>query len=422
MKNPYSSVFLFLGFLLAALLFAPYSYAVTCGDPGDSYTDSGDGTPSQIGGVASAQYSCSKFTNPFTYTAVTINSTTTIQYSQECVGTAADAVCDGEGYTKYCKTGFYYYDAPDETCEDPESEPDTCSNGSHDPTEEGIDCGGNCSAPCVFRCPYGTEKVTDSVTGQEYCVDTVPKNNGDCPPGYVDLGDFCAYMTDPVAAPSDGSSPQDDVVADDGWTPVDTQPFYDDNPDDTSGDPGVDVANGDFTTYDFKTKSDTTTETTDNGDGTSTTKTTTTTTDSGGGTTTTVKIEIFDNDTGKPVGTTTTTTEEKDTSEATFAYDYGEAQEYDGELSSDDLPEKTDMSEVIGQVYTLPVMSVLSSYQVSLSNTECSFDVGTVWGTDISIDMCRYDSTLRQIGAVLLVAVQGLAIFIAIFGWKGGNH
>ncbi len=308
-------------------------------------------------------------------------------------------------------------------CTEP-TEPETCSDGVFTfGSEDGIDCGGECEAACVVGCPNGMIETVDTATGETLCYSISPHNkDGSCPAGYDDLGDVCGLIDTPVVGNSDivGTISNDDVAAADsdlqisdlGTTLVDFSEDFD-------VEENTSIEGGTFSVVPSGDTSVSTTETTDNGDGTTTTITVTTDTSIDGDVTKTTKTTTTDTSTGLDLGTTIVTTgsSEPDTS-GSYSFDYGADNVYDSELG--ELPDETKPMEVISTA-NLPFAAILDTYSVSLSNTQCSVAVGNVWGVDLAIDMCRFDDVLRGVGAVLLVATQGLAVFIALFGWKGGE-
>lgn len=118
------------------------------------------------------------------------------------------------------------------------SSPPTCSNGSVDDGEIGIDCGGPCSAPCIEACPPGAS--IEMRTGPDgatmpYCIgdQSVPAApGGACPPSSGDViqylpnsdgtcSPWVGFPTLTAAGDGDGLVPAVDVPdPSDAWLPT----------------------------------------------------------------------------------------------------------------------------------------------------------------------------------------------------------
>lgn len=180
--------FLLLFFLI---IFTPYiSLAVVCSDYGEEIGDiiapEGNCTVHRILQTKTNRSVCSKTGNPFTYGWLSCTAYNASWSSGNTCGT---------GYTSYGVTEYRYILSSSSSCTP--AEPDICSNGTKDADEQGIDCGGFCSAPCIEACPPGSSiemrAGSDGLT-LPYCIDddSVPAApGGACPPA---AGDVIRYL------------------------------------------------------------------------------------------------------------------------------------------------------------------------------------------------------------------------------------
>jgi hypothetical protein len=186
-------------------------------------------------------------------------------------------------------------------------DPDHCSNSVKDEDEEGIDCGGSCSAECVLNCPDGTELQGMYVTGEPWrCVQTYqPDNYGNCESfnDYIINGQ-CEKYTEPYASFEEVTQPP----VTDPWTQTSTMNI-------STSESIVDNQDG------TKTKT--------------TTTTTTTTLESGVETTVTTKTDIIDSATEDLISTSTDVETTDTTKKLDEAYTIGAVQDQTKTLSSD---------------------------------------------------------------------------------------
>ena len=278
----------------------------------------------------SASYFPSSFRTPAAAACENCSSSGSICYGPTLFGcasydgyqncSAGKVTCLGDGQFSYASAP-----ATDYACND------TCSNGQKDDDEEGVDCGGNCSASCQDVCPSPTELVdttgseacdilTESGLSCEMCFELTPQVNGECDSASwpTDSGE-CAIigtMTSPFAANPDSEGYDEDDHTQPSQDPTETTDFGSDTTYDYST-----TDNGDGSTTATETKTSTTTRedgvtkqetvttsTTTNSDGSTTVIVTTQTNYSGGGggsTTTSSTTTNYDSD-GNVSGISTT--------------------------------------------------------------------------------------------------------------------
>lgn len=274
------------------------------------------------------------------------------------------------------------------------SEPITCGNGVKDGDETGIDCGGSCIASCVIACPPGTEELLGT-DGQPACFWTsVTDDYGNCPPG----------TTSSEALGIAGACYKEyDYVSAAGTIEVPTVS-------------GPSMGTGTFSVVEFETPE----SIVNNGDGTSTGTVTTTTTDSNGNSTTTTKTTDYtgENGTGDIAGTTTQTDKDVAPEENPENYDYQlEEGEYDGEISSDDIPDKESITELVqGFMSDNPVVTTITGSGIDLESSLSQL----TWtypptGTDIVFDLSDRGGVLSYMGFIL-VFLSGISSYYIIVG------
>ncbi|MDD2540065.1 MAG: hypothetical protein PHH28_03355 [Desulfuromonadaceae bacterium] len=88
---------------------------------------------------------------------------------------------------------------------------------------------------------------------------------------------------------------------------------------------------------------------------------------------------------------------------------------YDAEITP---PDKKDIpSLLLSFVSGSPLVSMVKSFTVTTSDASCSMPIGIVYGQQLTFDFCRYQSLLCGCGGVLIIIMQGFAIFVVIRGW-----
>lgn len=296
-----------------------------------------------------------------------------------------------------------------------------CNNGVADAGEEGFDCGGECSSPCLTACPGGTELTeVGEAGGQQICVYiTQPNSLNQCPSGYEHSvqGSECHSIEwwEPAKLKEDYLTQQDMIDSLYTITP---------KPEEFGG----------GTLSIVKTASPE--SVVDNGDGTET-ATRTITTDDGEGNKSTETVSV-DRPAGSQPGTgfsdspggpgiapgyegTSTTDLQTDGSEDMENYNFDSSMpgpnDYNTEI--DDMPEKESIIGIIdGMFDSLPIVSALNSTQIQTSETVCSVSAGEVFGKQIAINLCQWEDLLRSLGAVFVIVAQVTAIFIVVRGLK----
>jgi hypothetical protein len=202
--------------------------------------------------------------------------------------------------------------------------PEHCTNAVKDEDEDGINCGGSCSAVCDIFCPPGSEMLSYSGSypgwPSESCTFMEFENAaGGCPDGYIrgsdlypdnpETSDVCMNFGDPILAAE--TMTNEDLEETFTWQP----PL---NPWETTPTPTTEELidsiienNPDGSTTETTTATKTTTYPDGSKTVTTTTTATTTNTDGSSSTTTTTKKSTSDAH-GKGTTTTTTKTEEFD--------------------------------------------------------------------------------------------------------------
>lgn len=420
------------GLFLPFLLFVPTSHATTCMVilPDSIWTTTGSCTDWKVWSNTStadllAKVEAYAILNS-TYSVCAQYFGTNYQYTAS--SWEYDTDCDGVGNsTDECPD---VYGLAANGCP---LEPAHCSDGVQnsdtedgvETSEDGIDCGGPCSAECVRACPQDFSLVPTNEGGYT-CINTnvtVPYQDG-CPDGYVPVDtSFCVYSVQPTLQDTD----LDDPTADYSNT----------------------LYNSTTTT---STEGDTTTTTTTEPDGsesTTTTTTTTTTINNGDNTTTTITTNI----TTHPDGSTTTETISETTDDGTgdvLSRDYttstndwsgdwsgdldAELQGIsDGVLESDptvdqegaatsdlveDVPEESDLSTLwSGYIDSNPIYNTLAGSGLETSDPVCSLS-GEVMGTEVEFSMCGelFTDTFNMLGYILIFISTISAYFILIVG------
>ena len=336
-------------------------------------------------------------------------------------------------------TGSYSSSACDVSTipEPPATEPDTCSNAVQDPDEDGFNCGGPCASECdSLACPEGMSP------GGEGCVsddenDVIKRGDayGSCPDGTVVIPGQMANVTTPdCIAPSlltdDAGACQGDLV-------VSAVMYYGTSicgPKSvvySSDDPIPDLEYTPPDTSEYKkgslsVVSSESSQTVDNGDGTSTvTMHTSKEAEANSGTvlnSTKTVTNIVDNSTGAVISSTTTVNEdtavEDNPENYKTTFSVPDANVYDADVT-DMLPEQQNIPDMIeGYLDQLPIMSALDNFSISSEFVECDMYIGEVFGTVLSIDMCRWESVLRALGSVFLIVAQISALLIVVGGLR----
>lgn len=325
--------------------------------------------------------------------------------------------CYGEGGWSFSENASAYYEPVSVPCPDPteaykyyscstppEALTDLCDNGVPDSGEEGIDCGGSCSADCELYCPYGSSVNYDS-DGVAFCAYSVPSDSyGNCPSGYIPSS-FSDGSSDCLASPP-GDTPFPEPTA---AAPT-SNPFESD----TDSSP-VSFTGGSYSSY-----TDTSTSSpVDNGDGTSTTSTTTNSTNADGSTSTTTTSTTYNNSTGAPISSTTSTSGVTSVEENPENYDLQSAGSGDFSgmaLGDGDIPAEDDyQSWFDSQVSSNPVVSAIESLSVTTSAPVCSIQ-GVVMGQTVAFSMCGdlYTDTFSMMGNVLVFLAGVFGYFIIV--------
>jgi len=300
------------------------------------------------------------------------------------------------------KKGYYYYYAKSsqDTCIVTPTEPVECTDGVVSGDEEGFDCGGSCLAEC--GCPDGTTSIVIP-NGQ-------PSDNR------------CAFYTASIA----GACPEFYTAVQSGA--VEGEECY--ALENTFGFmypiselPTVEAPPG-FTGGSFNTIESTDVVTVDNGDGTTTiTETTTITNNSetiNESTSTTTVTRIIDNTTGavQSEDTTITGTDSALDNPDNYSFDGIGDNIYDADISAD-LPVELDRIGLVDNfIATSPFFSALNSFEVQTSNAVCNINLGNIYGQDMIVDFCAWESHLVTFGALFLSIVQAFSILVIYRGWK----
>lgn len=317
-------------------------------------------------------------------------------------------------------------------------EPDTCSNAVQDPDEDGFNCGGPCASECdSLACPQDMHPSADGCAPDDEN-DVIKKGDayGSCPDGTVVVPGQMSNVSNPDCVSA--SLLTDDAGACQGGLVVSAVMYYGTSicgpksvvysSDDPI--PDLDYTPPDVSEFEKGSLSvvdDSSSSMVDNGDGTSTTtivntKTTTNNTTNTSSSSSSTTTQIIDNDDGKVLSESTVSSEdiavEDNPENYAFSGTVPGPNVYDSELG-EDMPEKNSIIEMVeGYVDQLPIMGALDGVSISTELTTCNMYIGEVWGKDLSIDMCRWQSILEALGTVLLVIAQIYALYIIIGGLR----
>jgi hypothetical protein len=285
-------------------------------------------------------------------------------------------------------------------------EPLSCSDGVQSPDETGIDCGGSCISDCVLLCADGLEPIDDPASAWfDACYGGIfAMINNVCPPNTVEgtVGGACVGIDQPFYVSDQYTISQISAM---GIPPVDYS----------------------YQGLDNVFTQDNTFISSDNGDGT-TTETTTTTSTSGEGSSTTNEIttrtDIVNTTTSQIISSTITTVTEAAPTENPENYtipSVGDVSDsgVDGDITAD-LPDliNEDGSFFSGLIDSMPFFAILDTFDVQVSSFECSVMITDVFGVDLDLSLCRWESYLRAVGAILLSIAQLYAFVIVYRGWK----
>lgn len=318
-----------------------------------------------------------------------------------------------KGYTsnEVCLHGGSY-----PNCEDPPpSEPVTCTNGTQDPGESGVDCGGDCSSECdLMKCPDGWSPSAG------WDIDGNPINT--CEPSTTiatnSVGDCPANTTALLHAPSADPSTWYNECAP-NYSPEPTLYSSDD------AEPAVaSVPVPGFSTKSLSIVESENSTVVNNPDNTSTVTTVKTSTNSDGEeeTTTTIKTYQGPDATGPLLAAEVTTekTISEDENLANVVVPQLPADNvYDSSLSSDDIGTKDSLTGIFNSKWeTIPLIAAFEDIELKTNNTVCSVNAGMILGHSLDLSLCRWETELRAAGAVFLALVHFLAFFYVVNGGK----
>lgn len=295
--------------------------------------------------------------------------------------------------------------------EPPPSEPAHCSNNSLDPEETGVDCGGACTLrPCNTYCPEGYTLYSygEGVTVYSCEKRTASDANMLCPSGFTltTMTDGSKQCVDvkPTISADEASSISEQYKDDLNWYKLPEE----------------------YTQGTFNIMKSVSYSSTDNGNGTTTYTEVENVTNADGTTSTTTTSTTKDNSTGVTVSTSSSTTGTQSVEETQGNYDTAipgigalPGLELDTTIEA---PEQKDLSSGLLHFFEgMPLVSMVQSLTVENTSLQCSFDIAdwdlAKFGVPLTINLCPWESTLRGLGAVLVIVCQGYAILI-IMGRK----
>lgn len=279
------------------------------------------------------------------------------------------------------------------------TEPETCNNGSKDSNEEGIDCGGACTAACEEYCPDGTHTECD-YTGDCDCVYTTAQDQfGNCPHNFV---------------PTTRNNGEKICVS----FPADSTPIKAKNQALADGSVNYSSPPGWSNGSETSTTTNGGTNTTINGDGTTTTTNTTTTIyGSGSGTTTntTIQTVITNTATGEVISDTTTTDTETGPEDNPENYSFTVTDTPStGEIPTGIAPAITPFSDFLNNAVTSnPATDIIEDTGLETFSPDCSY-TGILMGETFTVSFCSDAITdaLESMGSILVSICYLLAIFI----------
>lgn len=413
MQNINSLLAFLVGLLLSVSLLVPYSHAETCsenvpfctgysnGSTCRAYTgafESSETIDVKLGAYVSYSAYDQGCGTPYDNTVYVMNGQLYVMTDRNLEACSADQV-------SYHRVK-YSTSAPE--CPLPPVEPSSCTNGSLDSGEIGIDCGGDCIDSCDSTICLNADAVfVDGVCQQQ----TKPDLFGNCPDGLTLSfeGDYCGGDVTPPIQYYSG-----DLV---------TTPDQD-----FDYEPEPDIEHFTKGSFSVVASAPTITSSVDNGDGTSTVTTSqeTTTTDQNGSSTVTTTTNNFDidNGTGETISGSESQTIQAETpveenpDNYNTSFDYGDVSIFDPDITND-LPDEVTFSSVIdGFIASYPLFSVLDDQTISFSNTSCETEMIDVFGVSLNFSLCRFEDFLRSIGALFVVVAQAMAVFVVVRGWK----
>jgi len=275
--------------------------------------------------------------------------------------------------------------------------PETCSDGLLTSGETGVDCGGACPDPCVWRCPDGFTLINDVCMNIS---DSLQSFEGQCPDGYSLDPDF------PSTCLLTGSQ----ILASANVPELDPLEF------------GIMPYNPTIQT----STSETSTSSVDNGNGTTTDTSVTTVNNPDGTTSVTTTEKIVNISTDTIISASVSTEEEQGWFEEDGVIDTGlytnqlEAGVYDSEIDPGMMPEKENVTGIMDAfVESSPFFAVLNTFEVRTADPVCSIDVPVpIYDKTITFSLCRWQDFLQSVGAMILSITMAYGVLIVYRGWK----
>ena len=81
-------------------------------------------------------------------------------------------------------------------------------------------------------------------------------------------------------------------------------------------------------------------------------------------------------------------------------------------------PDKKSIGDLLRSAFqSSPLVSMVQSFSVSLTDPVSILHIGNIYGQDLSFDFSPWEGTLRACGGVLIIIMHGYCVLIVIRGW-----